>query len=158
MNRKDLARVSALLLCAAMIGPVVPAMAQEHPAEHPKQTTEKKADLTTKELAQAIAAYIASDAQTKGGYFLVYDPVEKKPLALTLDRVHEDRLSSLGGGAYFACADFKSPEGKAYDIDVFMREDKGALTATEVHVHKVDGKPRYTWKEKGGVWVREEIK
>jgi hypothetical protein len=148
----------ALFLCGALGTQVAPVMAQEHPTEHPKQTTEKKAGLTSEQLAQAIAAYVASDAQTKGGYFLVYDSVEKRPLALTLDRVHEDRLSSLGGGIYFACADFKSPEGKVYDIDVFMKGDKGELKATEVHVHKVDGKPRYTWKEKGGVWVREEIK
>jgi hypothetical protein len=132
-------------------------MGQEHPTEHPKQTTEKQATLTAAQLAQAITGYVATDAKTKGGYFLVYDPVEKKPLALTLDRVHEDRLSSLGGGVYFACADFKSPEGKVYDVDVFMKEDKGDLTATEVHVHKVDGKPRYAWKEKGGSWVREDI-
>jgi hypothetical protein len=156
--RKELVLMRVLLLCGAVAGSPPPARAQEHPTEHPKQTAERKAPLTTEQLAKAIATYVASDAQTKGGYFLVWDPVEKRPLALTLDRVHEDRLSSLGGGVYFACADFKSTEGKAYDIDVFMKDDKGALTATEVHVHKVEGKPRYTWKEEGGVWLREEIK
>jgi hypothetical protein len=110
------------------------------------------------QLAQAIQGYVAEDVRAKGGYFLVFDPITKQPLALTLDRVHEERLSGLGGGVYFACADFTSLDGKVYDVDVFMKEGKAGLEPTEVHVHKVDGKPRYTWREAGGIWVRDEIK
>jgi len=159
MRCKDIGWVSVVLFCGVLAGALAPVMGQEHPTEHPKQTAPaKKAALTAEQLAQAITAYVASDAQMKGGYFLVYDTVAKKPLALTLDRVHQDRLSSLGSGVYFACADFKSIEGATYDVDVFMQEDKDGLKATEVHVHKVNGEPRYAWEEKAGVWVRREIR
>ena len=149
----------ALLVWVALAALPTPAAAQEHPehpTEHPKDKTD--ASLTIEQLALAINDYVQADAQAKGGYFLVYDSVAKKPLMLTLDRVHEERLSGLGGGVYFACADFTSPQGTVYDIDVFMKETEAGLEATEVHVHKVDGKPRYTWKEEDGVWVRERIK
>jgi len=154
----------ALLFCGTLASPWLPARAQEHPehpTEHPKEhpaTETQKASLTMEQLAQAIQDYVAEDAQAKGGYFLVFDPVTKQPLALTLDRVHEERLSGLGGGVYFACADFTSLDGTAYDVDVFMREEKAGLETTEVHVHKVDGKPRYAWREERGVWVRDEVK
>jgi hypothetical protein len=154
----------ALLVCAVLTIPLIQAIAQEHPEhptekEHPEHPEEKtEASLTIEQLAQAINDYVRDDARAKGGFFLVYDPVAKKSLVLTLDRVHEERLSGLGGGVYFACADFTSPEGTVYDIDVFMKEAEAGLEATEVHVHKVDGKPRYTWKEQGGVWVRERTK
>lgn len=153
--------VSALLLCGALSLPFGTLMAQEHPEhpEHPEKTTPaEKASLTTDQLAAAITAFVASDAQMKGGYFLVYDAVAKKALALTLDRVHQERLSSLGNGLYFACADFKSTDGTTYDVDVFMKESDDGLEASEVHVHKVNGEPRYAWKEEGGVWMREDLK
>jgi hypothetical protein len=162
MKYSNVRRAVVTLLLGGLT--LLPAMAraQEHPEhpttqEHPEKP-EAKASLTIEQLAQAINDYVKEDAQAKGGYFLVYDPVAKKALVLTLDRVHEDRLSGLGGGVYFACADFTSLEGTTYDIDVFMKESESGLKATEVHVHKVDGKPRYTWKEEGGVWIRENVK
>jgi hypothetical protein len=148
-----------LMFLGAFLSPAV-ARAQEHP-EHPTEHPENadtKPSLTKEGLAKAIKDYVAADTKAKGGYFLVFDTVAEKPLALTLDHVHEERLSGLGGGVYFACADFTSPEGTTYDIDVFMMESEAGLEATEVHVHKVDGKPRYSWKEQGGVWVREKVK
>jgi hypothetical protein len=162
MKYMNLAGTLGLLICA-MAAPSGIAMAQEHPEhptekEHPEHPEEKAAaNLTIDQLAQAINEYVAGDTQAKGGFFLVYDQVAKKPLVLSLDRVHEERLSALGGGVYFACADFNSLEGTTYDIDVFMKENEAGLEATEVHVHKVDGKPRYTWKEQGGVWVRANV-
>lgn len=161
---KNLRYAVVLTLLGAFAMSSGAARAQEHPehpteTEHPEHPEDKtESSLTIEQLAKAINDYVTNDARAKGGYFLVYDPVAKKPIVLTLDRVHEERLSSLGGGIYFACADFTSPEGTTYDIDVFMKENETGLEATEVHVHKVDGKPRYTWKEEAGVWVREKTK
>jgi len=57
---------------------------------------------------------------------------------------------------YFACADLKNADGHMYDLDVFMSgPDKDHLAVTEVSVHKKDGKERYTWAQKGGVWKKE---
>lgn len=154
--KQSLTKKAMLVLVVATLAvPGGPGNAQEHP-EHPKGA-EPKSSLTLEEFARAITRYVTGDTSTKGGYFLVFDRVEKKPLALTLERVHSERLSALGGGIYFACADFTSIDGTAYDVDVFMQEGGGGLQTTEVHIHKVNGKPRYTWREEGGVWVRDEV-
>jgi hypothetical protein len=75
-----------------------------------------------------------------------------KNLALDLIKVHDDRLSNVGGGKYFACVDMKAADGTIYDIDFFMAGQPGSMTVTETSVHKINGKPLYNWKEQGGVW------
>jgi len=77
-----------------------------------------------------------------------------KDLALDLVKVHDDRVSSLGNGKYFACVDMKAAGGTTYDIDFFMTGKPGAIKVTETSVHKVNGKPLYNWKEEGGVWKK----
>ncbi|MCI0406058.1 MAG: hypothetical protein L0Z48_00395 [candidate division Zixibacteria bacterium] len=137
-------------------------VAQEHPTEHPKakpaakpEAKKTEASLTMADLSTAIKGYIAQDAKLKGGYYLVYDPVSKKTLEMTLDRVHEDRLSKVAEGVYFACVDCKATDGKVYDVDIFMKGNKSKLEVNEVSVHKVDGSPRYGWAEEGGVWKKQ---
>ena len=133
-------------------------LAQEHP-EHPKQG-EKQAEqapemkMTLDELADAITSYIAEDSKLKGGYFLVFDTLEKKPLALKLDKVHKERLAGLGDGVYFACTDMKASDGVMYDLDFFMKKNADGIETTEVSIHKKSGKPRYGWKEESGVWKK----
>ncbi len=139
------------------------ARAQEHP-EHPKEKSEEKKQpaehaesgekMTLDELAVAITQYIEQDSKLKGGYFLVYDAEEKKPLVLQLEKVHKDRLSALGGGLYFACTDMKSSDGTVYDLDFFMKRTGRAIETTEVAIHKKAGKPRYGWKEENGIWKK----
>ena len=77
-----------------------------------------------------------------------------KNLALDLIKVHNDRLSNIGGGKYFACVDMKGADGTIYDIDFFMTGQPGRMTTTETSVHKINGKPLYNWKEQGGVWKK----
>lgn len=130
--------------------------AQEHP-EHPtaKKTSKPEAEVTVPDMSKAIKGYVNKDTQLKGGYFLVYDPVNKKTLELTLDKVHEERLSKVSDGLYFACSDFKCTDGKTYDLDFFMKGDKSKLEVSEVTVHKVDGNPRYTWVQENGLWRKK---
>jgi len=138
-------------------------LAQEHP-EHPKQppkTTKQEhpkketASLTTTELAKGIKDYVAKDSELKGGYLLIYDPTIKKSLELSLTKVHEDKLSQVGENLYFACSDFKATNGKMYDLDFFMKQGENGLTVTEISIHKEEGKPRYSWAEEKGLWVRK---
>ncbi len=149
------------------------ACANEHPkkTEHPEKKTaehpeKKKAEhpegeikpLTKEDLAEAIEMYVKKDAALRGGYFMVYDSKVDKPLVLVLDKVHKDRLSMVGPKLYFACADFKTPEGKVYDLDVFMKGwDKHHLKVTEISVHKEAGKERYTWYEEEGIWKKKPV-
>ena len=129
----------------------------EHP-EHPKkQSKGKGAEVTKDAIAKAIRDYAQKDMGLKGGYFLVYDPEAKKPLALTLDRVHDDKLCQVSERLCFACADFKTPEGKVYDLDFFVKHTESGLEVTEISIHKENGKPRYNWAEKDGVWSKKGL-
>ena len=135
-------------------------MAAEHPAEHPEEHAASVTgpEISKEELADAIRDYVEKDSALKGGYFLVYDKKAGESLALSLVKVHEDRLSSIGHDVHFACADFKTPEGKVYDLDIFMKgHDKDHLAVTEVSVHKEAGVERYTWHEEGGVWKKNHM-
>ena len=124
----------------------------EHPSEHP--TTKKAPKLTISELAVAIENYIQNDIALKGGFY-IYDKNNNEILDLTLAKIHKERLSNIGGDTYFACADFQASNGKVYDLDVFMMgKSQDNLNVTEINVHKENGKARYLWKNKRGIWVK----
>lgn len=153
---KPVRTVSLLAAIVAMllIGPQISfAQKEEHP-EHPTEHPEDEAATTVDGLAEAIAGYIEMDSKLKGGYFLVYDGVDKKPLQLELVKVHKDKLASLGDGVYFACTDMKALDGTLYDLDFFMMETDHGMKTTKVMVHKKSGEPRYGWKETDGVWSK----
>ena len=129
----------------------------EHPSEHPVEG-EVKAGLTKDELADAIEAHVNEIAVAQGGYFTVVDDKTGEKLELLIDKVHRERLSKVGEDLYFACADFVTPRGKVYDLDVFMKgKSKDDLVFHEFMIHKEAGKERYTWYEHGGIWKRESV-
>jgi hypothetical protein len=148
---------------ALFFTPTATIFAQEHPehpkkgAEHPKQGAEhpKKGgeakQISTADISAGIKQNI--DAKSKkspdGKFHVKY---ESQDLALELIRVHDDRLSDLGGGKYFACVDMKATDGKTYDIDFFLTGQPGKMKVTDTSVHKIDGKPLYNWKEENGKW------
>jgi hypothetical protein len=135
--------------------------AQEHPAEHPWKHPQgsQQAGISKVDLADAIQKYVKKEADLKGGFFLVYDKTAGRTLTLTLDRGHRERHSRVAADTYFACADFKTPEGKTYDLDIFMKgPSKDKLQVTEISVHKENGKERYNWVEKNGVWSKVPLK
>jgi hypothetical protein len=135
----------------------------EHPAkqdvakkEHPEHPKAAMAAVVTKEMmAEAITGYINKDTDLKGGFFCCYDTKANAPLALKLDKVHQDKLAKVSEGLYFACSDFKATDGKMYDLDFFMKSTEHGLQVSEVAIHKEAGKPRYGWVEKNGVWSKQ---
>jgi hypothetical protein len=158
-----------LILAAAValfFAPVMPGFGQEHP-EHPKKKEEtKKAEhpehpkkggeekkVTTSEISTGIKKHISHESK-KSSDKKFHVNYEGKDLALDLIKVHDDRLSNLGEGKYFACVDMKGADGTTYDIDFFMSGKPGDMKVTETSVHKVNGKPLYNWKEEGGVWKK----
>ena len=109
--------------------------------------------MSTAEISTGIKKHIDSESKkSSDGKFHVEH--EGKDLALDLIKVHDDRLSSLGEGKYFACVDMKATDGTTYDIDFFMSGTPGDMKVTETSVHKVNGKPFYNWKEENGVWKK----
>jgi hypothetical protein len=131
-------------------------LAQEHP-EHPKNTQKAK-EFSATDLENAIKADIAEKSKDTNGVFKLYDPELKKTWDLTLDHVHKDRLSKLSADTYFACVDMKDRSGKVVDVDFFLKSEDGKLAMTDTTVHKVNGKPRYNWKEEDGFWKRVPVK
>ncbi len=159
--RSSLSIMSTLLLAVVfMFFAVRFTVAQEHPEhpakEHPEHPSKGKATaVTVDQMAESITDYVAADAKLKGGFFFVYDATTKKPLQLTLAKVHKEKLSQVGDNLFFACSDFKEAGGKTYDLDFFMKSVDGQLTVSEVMIHKEEGQPRYAWYEEAGMWKRK---
>ncbi len=153
MNRRGLL---PLVVLVVSFFPLFATVAQEHP-EHPKNAQKAK-EFSATDLENAIKANIAAKSKGTNGVFKLYDPVLKKTWALTLDRVHKDRLSKLSADTYFACVDMKDRNGKTVDVDFFLKSKGGKLEMTDTTVHKVAGKPRYNWKEENGFWKRVPVK
>jgi len=131
------------------------AVAQEHP-EHPKAGGKAAAGISKTDLAAAIRAWVERGEAANGGWLKVDDPVQGKTLQLKLEKVHDEKLAQVKPNEYFACADFVEKDGTKYDIDVFMQgKTKDDLKETEVSVHKVNGKERYTWFEENGLWKKK---
>ena len=151
-----ISRLIITMAIALFFTPAALVSAAEHP-EHPKQSAEhaKKGGAAKQVSKSDISAGIKKniDAETKknsdGKFHVKY---QSQDLALDLIRVHDDRLSDLGSGKYFACVDMKATDGKTYDIDFFLTGQPGTMTVTETAVHKIDGKPLYDWKEDNGKW------
>ena len=139
-------------------------------AQHPRAplqrlpqtiTTSPQSSTQTKEVSNAdisagIKRHMASERK-KSADKKFHINYRGKDLALDLIRVHDDRLSTLGSGKYFACVDMKAADGTLYDIDFFMTGQPGSMNVTETSIHKINGKPLYDWKEQGGVWKKVRV-
>ncbi len=151
----------AMALTGALVLASSPAPAQEHPkSEHPKSehpTGQKAKTVTTADLDKAIRARIEEKTKADGGVFKVDDPVLKKTWELTLVKVHTDKLTPLSADTYFACTDFKAKDGTMLDVDFYMKDEGGKIVVTDTAIHKVNGKPRFNYVEKNGVWAREPV-
>jgi len=147
-------KISSVLMAALFIftaqAPIV--MAGEHPSDHPAG---EQSQVTTKTIAEAIERHVKKSSKKSEGYFIVDDSEAKKLLSLKMDKIHMERLSAVEKNIYFACVNFTDKDGKAYDIDFFLKDSEDGLKVTETIVHKEEGKPRYNWEQKGDFWVKK---
>ena len=170
-NKEELIFMFTRLILAAAVAfflaPAVPVRAQEHEhpehpkakesKEHPAKGTAEQKRVSRADISTGIKKNIKAETKkASDGKFHVNH--EGKDLALDLVRVHDDRLSDLGGGKYFACVDMKAADGKTYDIDFFLTGKPGDMKVTDTAVHKVDGKPLYDWKEENGKWKKVPVR
>ena len=102
--------------------------------------------LAIAEIEESIKDYIAQKTKDNQGVFPVKD--ENHDLKMKLVRVHTEYLSNLGPDRHFACVDLVDESGDVYDVDFFMSGKPGAMEITETSVHKLNGKPYYSWKQK----------
>ncbi len=159
-----IARFIMTAAVALFFAPPITTRAAQHPLPQPVVTLQAPASGTerpqtrAKEVSKAdISAGIKKhiDSETKKSTNRKFHVKYKgQDLALDLIRVHDDRVSSIGGGKYFACVDMKATDGKRYDIDFFMTGQPGNMKVTETSVHKINGEPLYNWKEVNGIWKK----
>ena len=156
-------RILLTLTTASFLVPALPVLAGEHP-EHPRvqpslqsrpaqQPQAQTREVSKADISAGIKKHIATETK-KASNKKFHVNYQGKDLAMDLVKVHDDRLSNLGGGKYFACVDMKATDGKTYDIDFFLTGQPGNMTVTETSVHKINGKPLYGWKEENGVWKK----
>ena len=131
------------------------------PANKQKQdeqatTGELPPKVVTADIEAGIQAHIAREVEAGGGYFMM--TTEEEELRLELVRVHTEYLSNLGPRRHFACVDLADVSGDVYDVDFFLEGDPGAMTVTETSLHKLNGKPYYTWKQlEDKTWARVPV-
>lgn len=124
----------------------------EHPKEHP--TTEEKAkqkDIKEK-FSAAIEEYVENESQKADGFFVVHDDKLDKDWNLKLIRIHKKNIAQLAEDRFFACADFKGKQkgssrifSTKLDLDFYVRKVGDGWDVEEVLIHKVKGKPRFTY-------------
>jgi transglutaminase-like putative cysteine protease len=117
---------------------------QPEPKKEVETAPVKKVQIA--EIEAGIKDFIAAKTAENGGFFPVKD--ENHDLNMKLVRVHTEYLSNLGPKSHFACVDLVDESGDVYDVDFFMEGDPGSMTVTQTTVHKLNGKPFYSWKQK----------
>ncbi len=148
---------------AALAGAVGLMAQQEHPLkehpqkEHPTKEHPSAKPLSTATLEKAIVAHVGEKAKEAGGKFHLKDDVLGKTWALDLVRVHTDKLTQLDDKTYFACVDFKADDGTIVDVDFYLKDSSGKLKVSDTTVHKLNGKPRYNYQQKGSYWERVKV-
>lgn len=109
------------------------------------------------EIETGIKTFISAQQAENEGFFPVKD--ENHDLKMKLVRVHTEYLSNLGPKSHFACVDLVDESGDVYDVDFFMEGEPGAMEVTSTTVHKLNGKPFYSWKQnkEDKTWFRLPI-
>ncbi len=110
-----------------------------------QEVSNMKKKVSISEIEEGIKAYIELQKASNQGFFLVND--EGDELRLKLVRVHTEYLSNLGPNSHFACVDLADEKGDVYDVDFFLEGEPGDMKVTETSLHKLNGKPRYSWKQ-----------
>jgi transglutaminase-like putative cysteine protease len=149
---KNLHILLAGLLCilAACTGP------QDSKEEEAKASAAPLPRVKISQIEAGIKAYIQENTNQNSGFFHVQD--KEKELRMKLVRVHTEYLSNLGPKRHFACVDLADVSGDVYDVDFFLSGDPGNMDVTETTVHKLNGKPFYTWKQrKDKTWKRNPV-
>lgn len=135
------------------------------PSNSSDSTKQKTVELSTEDARKAtvadvetgIRSYIKTQTEEGDGYFAIED--DSLRLNLRLVRVHTEYLSVLSPGRYFACVDLADTTGDVYDVDFFLSGKPDDMDVTETKVHKINGKPFYTWKQqKDKTWQRVPVK
>jgi transglutaminase-like putative cysteine protease len=131
-------------------------LAEKKQNEAQKQQENEAPKVVTADIEAGIKAHIAREVEAGDGYF--YMETDDGALRLELVRVHTEYLSNLGPGRHFACVDLADVSGDVYDVDFFLSGDPGNMVVDQTTLHKLNGKPFYTWKQQEDkTWTRVPV-
>ena len=149
---KTKAALMAIGLAFGLWGFGITAEHPEHPTaaskEHPNKGSAVQQKSAQDEYEKFVKDYVASEAQKTGGVYKIHDDAANKDWKLELVKVHKNRICMLNEGkTCFACADLKEVGGKnKVDLDFYANHSPdGKMTMDKVWIHKVNGKPRFTY-------------
>lgn len=108
-------------------------------------TSADKPTATISDVEQGIRTFIDRQTAAGDGHFRIVD--DTLDMRLRLVRVHTEYLSVLGPNAFFACVDLADEAGDVYDVDFFLSGEPGSMDVTKMTLHKLNGKPFYTWEQ-----------
>ena len=147
---------NARLLFAALFIALAGCQPDAKVSEEKDLSATPRKKVSIEEIEAGIKTYIDVETKKSDGYFHVKD--EQRELRMKLVRVHTEYLSNLGPKRHFACVDLADVSGDVYDVDFFLEGDPGAMKVTETSVHKLNGKPFYSWKQrKDKTWHRVPV-
>ncbi len=113
--------------------------------------------VVTADIQEGIEKHIKNESSKNNGYFVFKD--NGKTYSFKLVRIHTEYLSNLGPRSHFACVDLVDTKGDIYDVDFFLSGDPGEMKVTKTILHKHNGRPFYTWRQKKDkTWERVSIK
>jgi len=113
--------------------------------------------VTIEDVEAGIRSNIQAKTAEGEGYFRFQN--DSLDLSLKLVRVHTEYLSVLGQNEFFACVDLATENGDVYDMDFFLSGTADEMNVTRTSLHKLNGKPHYTWKQaKDKTWYTVPFK
>ena len=108
-------------------------------------------------VAEAIEHYVRAIEKAEVA-FSVQDEGAGGTVLLGLETVRSSPVYRIGPDEYSAGAVFVSDKGTIYDLDFSLKPVGHALPKViHVNIREVNGVPRYTWREKDGLWVRDSV-
>ncbi|QCK15196.1 transglutaminase-like domain-containing protein [Mangrovivirga cuniculi] len=117
-----------------------------------KEEESKTEKVSVQDVERGIRENIMAKTKEGNGFFKFSN--DTTDFNLKLVRVHTEYLSVLGPNEFFACVDLATESGDVYDVDFFLKGSKNDMKVTRTDLHKLNGKPYYTWKQnKDKTWV-----
>ena len=111
-----------------------------------KSSAQQAKKVTIADVERGIRENIKSETIENDGLFRFTNDTTE--FSLKLVRVHTEYLSVLSPTQFFACVDLATADGDVYDMDFFLEGSREKMKVTRTTLHKLNGKPYYTWKQK----------
>ncbi len=115
------------------------------PAERSQLSDAEPETMRKEDVEAGIRDYIDQASDNNVGKFRLQ--ADSFDLELELVRVHTEYLAILDSNRFFACVDLATAEGDVYDVDFFLEGSTGDMQITRTEVHKLNGRPFYSWKQ-----------